>query len=104
LRSFLDAGASEILLRIERMEEHRRALGATAIKIGETYYDLLLKLLKEGNVEKFNSMRHLAPSPVSDFRGIDLSHANLSGIDLSGDDFTHADFTLAKTSYILLSG
>lgn len=57
LRSFLNAGAIEILARIEMMEEHIRALDTTKPLEKETERpssQSLLNLLWDGDVSEFN--------------------------------------------------
>jgi uncharacterized protein YjbI with pentapeptide repeats len=97
LRDFLNAGATEILLHIEKMEEHRRALDTTKHKTVKeekvVSSDPLLKLLQAGYVEIFNEIRDSAAYLKLDFQG-----ANLSGINLSHADFTRTNLFRANLS------
>ncbi|PWU81733.1 MAG: hypothetical protein DLM72_05385 [Candidatus Nitrosopolaris wilkensis] len=111
LRSFLDAGAVEILLHIDKMEEHRRALDTTKVKPTVTYYDdeeteekdKLLKLLQEGNVQQFNEIRAKSDNVVqlrflseAHLADTNLGAVNLSGANLRGADLSYANFRGAK--------
>jgi hypothetical protein len=121
LRSFLDAGAVEILLHIDKMEEHRRALDTTKLNptvspnptryksFFENYYDeetnKLLKLLHEDSVQQFNEIRAKSNNVVNfseanladtNLRAVNLSDANLRGADLSGTDLSSAFLTRAN--------
>jgi hypothetical protein len=106
LRSFLYAGADEILRDIDRMEDYRRALEATKLKEGPTK-EFLLELLRTGRVKEFNEVR--TKYPISP----DISFANLSGANLSGANFSYSsfsgsfnnvDFVGANLSYSLIAG
>ena len=125
LRDFLGAGAIEILARIEKMEEHIRALDTTKPiekeqkKPGEISSDSILKLLQEGNVEVFNNIRSDVPTLRVDFSGarfsdvnlsdVNLAHANLSDanlvrVNLSGANLSDANLAHANLSDARLSG
>ena len=102
LKDFLEAGAIEILTRIEEMEEHIRALDTTKPIEKEFKYpseistESLLRLLREGNVVKFNEIRRLVPKFNIDFSVTDLSDVNLYGANLSGANLLAANLVGAN--------
>ena len=107
LRSFLDAGAADILLRIEKMEELRRALDTAKLKPTKeeerkerVVTDELLKLLSEGEVQQFNEI-----VTKSDFSRayLNFSRANLSRADLSSANLSSANLFDANLSSANLS-
>jgi uncharacterized protein YjbI with pentapeptide repeats len=116
LRSFLDAGADEILREIETMEDYRRALEATKLKKEEKELTgkqgptkkLLLELLKTGRVKEFNNVRsehHIYYPDLSyaDLQEADLQEAYLSFTKLSGAKLSFTELSHAKLSYADLS-
>jgi uncharacterized protein YjbI with pentapeptide repeats len=101
LRSFLEAGAAEILSRIRKMGEHVRALDTTQLldresrERAEISSDLLLEVLQNGEVERFNSMRKDVPRLRLDFSFANLSNANISRVNLSYVDLFRANLSSA---------
>jgi hypothetical protein len=110
LRSFLDAGAGEILRDIKRMEDYRRALEVTKFK-GEKQLigkqtptnKLLLELLSTGRVEEFNYVCH-KHDIYPDLSNADLSNGKLSEANLSEANLLNAKLSYADLSYGKLSG
>ena len=121
LKSFLDAGADEILRGIETMEDYRRALETIKLKKEEKEFTgkegptkkSLLKFLKEGTVEEFNNVlsKHVVLYPDLSYAnlseanlvGVNLGFANLSGANLSLDDLSFAELIFANLSAADLS-
>ena len=104
LRSFLDAGAAEILTGIEKMEEHRRALDTIKHEHAEEKtvakeQSELIKLLFLGKINEFNKIR---AESSTDSR-LDLSHVNLSGANLSSAYLSGANLYRANLSGAILS-
>ena len=79
LKSFLDVGAADTLLKIRDMEEYRRVLSTTKMPPE----DSLLKLLTESKVDQFNNRRVQFSANSFNFIGAHLSRVNLAGINLS---------------------
>lgn len=114
LKNFLDAGADKILLRIEKMEELRRALDTAKLKPTEGKQDYdnknlkpidnkqddektkeLLKLLREGKIEQFNELRAQFNLSRLDFSYVNLESADLRHVNLSNTDLFHTNLSFA---------
>jgi uncharacterized protein YjbI with pentapeptide repeats len=100
LRSFLDAEAADILLRIEKMEELRRALDTTKLKPTkeeegkEQQRDKVTnELLREGKVKQFNEI-----VTKSGFNSayLNFSYANPLDAKLSYTNLLSADLSYAN--------
>jgi KAP family P-loop domain/Pentapeptide repeats (8 copies) len=112
LRDFLDVGAEKILTRIQKMEKHRRALDTTKLppEHKKSVYDTNeLKLLREGEVDKFNEFRSINHFAYLNLHGAELSEAflssvNLTRVDLSGANLTRVDLSGANLKNANLTG
>jgi len=70
--------------------------------------DELVQLLRNGEIEKFNNLRHFSEETPLDLTESDLNHmnivgANLSRVDLSGSDLSKSEFESIDFNYSDLS-
>ena len=139
LRKFLDAKGGEnqppvyeILLRIQKMEEHRRGLDTAKLNLanegeqisaggdnpsrvlGDTKIVRMItkkqeegtklkKLLNEGKIQEFNEMRVKLDISNPELVEADLKDANLTHADLSGANLVGANLTHADLSFTNLT-
>jgi len=117
LTSFLDAGALDILLNIDRMAEHQRVLATAKVETEEEKLseqqklkelkEKLLNLLRDQKIAGFNAVRDKLPYPMQaylDLSGVDLSNTILSGANLAGANLFGANLYSADLSGAILNG
>jgi hypothetical protein len=100
LVDFLDSGALEVLGKIEKMEDYRRAVNTTKLNPTEEKEAQLIKLLREGKIEEFNNTR--PRNAGINLEGIYLMNAKLFDVDLRYDNLTSAHLSGANLSYAFL--